>query len=429
MRVRLDYGDSGVEAEFPDDRTTVIEPDYPSGVAEPSRALRAAIERPLGSSPLSEIVRPGQKVAISVCDGTRPQPRELMLRALFEAMPDVRPADIAILVATGTHRANSDTELRSMLGQEVVEHYRVVNHDARDPRSLVHVGETSSGVPIWLNREWIEADVRITTGFVEPHFFAGFSGGPKMVAPGLAGLMTTMVLHDARHIAHPHAKWGITEGNPIHDDIRHIARMTGVQFAFDVTLNGEKQITAAFAGELFAEHARACERSRKEAMRAVKAPFDVVVTTNSGFPLDQNLYQTVKGISAAAQIVKDGGVILCASECRDGLPDHGAYAELLRCRASPDELLQMVSEPGFSVADQWQVQVQSQIQKRARVMVKTSFLTPSEIRAAHFEPFDDVTEETQRALDEAGESARLCVLPRGPQTIPYVAADDVARVV
>lgn len=424
MKVRLDYGKEGLDVELPDDRTTVIEPDYPPGVADPARALAEALARPAGSPRLRELVRPGQSIAVAVCDGTRPQPREAMLGALFAELrgASVMESDVTILIATGTHRANTPDELRGMLGDDVVSRCRIINHDARDRTSLRYVGRSSTGVPVWLDRLWLEADVRITTGFVEPHFFAGFSGGPKMVAPGLAGLETTMVLHDARHIGHPNATWGVTEGNPIHDDVREIARMTGVTFAFDVTLNGDKEITAAFAGELFAEHAAACQNSKREAMRAVDAPFDVVVTTNSGFPLDQNLYQTIKGLSAAARIVKEDGVILCASECRDGLPDHGAYAELLRRRSSPDELLSMVYEPGFAEPDQWQVQVQSMIQRKARVRIKTGYLSEDQLRAAHFEPLEDVGEEARRALAEAGEGARLCALPRGPQTIPYVEA-------
>jgi lactate racemase len=420
MRVRLDYGTEGLEVDLPSDRTTVIEPEYPEGVADVPETLRRALTEPIESPPLGELVPPGRKMAISICDGTRPQPREAMLRAIFEALPRLPPEDVVVLIATGTHRANTRDEIERMVGKEIASRYRVVNHDARDRASLAFAGTTSSGVPVWLAREWLEADVRITTGFVEPHFFAGFSGGPKMVAPGLAGIETTMVLHDARHVGSPRATWGITEGNPIHDDVREIARMTGVDFALDVTLNGEKRITAAFAGDLFAQHRRACARSKQEAMRGVREPFEVVVTTNSGFPLDQNLYQTVKGMSAAAQIVKQGGVILCASECRDGLPSHGAYADLLRRRATSEELLAMVHEPGFAEPDQWQVQVQSQIQKRARVLVKTSYLAPEEIRAAHFEPMTDVSGEALRALDAFGRGARLCVLPRGPQTIPYV---------
>jgi len=405
MIVKLDYGTEGLEAELPGEATTVIEPDYPPGVQDPKATLRRALQAPIESAPLSEIVRPGQRVAIAVCDITRPQPRALMLEAVFDALPNASPEDFVILIATGTHRANTDEELRGMLGDGIADRYRVVNHDARDPHQLVEVGESATGVPVWLNREWIEADVRITTGFVEPHFFAGFSGGPKMVAPGLAGLDTTMVLHDARHVGHANATWGITEGNPIHDDVRDIARMTGVEFAFDVTLNGDKEITAAFAGELFAEHRKACENSRREAMREVPAPFDVVITTNSGYPLDQNLYQSIKGMSAAAKVVRQGGVIVCAAECRDGLPDHGAYAELLKRRSSPDELLEMVHAPGFAEPDQWQIQVQSQIQKHARVMVKTSYLPPEALRAAHFEPIDDVSKAATSALRDFGEFA------------------------
>ena len=211
-----------------------------------------------------------------------------------------------------------------MLGRPIVERYRVVNHDARDDRSLAFAGRTACDVPVWLNRHWLDADVRITTGFVEPHFFAGFSGGPKMVAPGLAGLATTLVLHDARHIGHPNATWGITEGNPVHDDVREIARMTGVHFALDVALNRDQAITARLRRRAL-RRARGRVRRTSSARRCapVEAPFDVVVTTNSGYPLDQNLYQSVKGMSAAACIVKPGGTIICAAECRDGIPDHG----------------------------------------------------------------------------------------------------------
>src|SRR2546430_15033462 len=175
-----------------------------------------------------------------------------------------------------------------------------------------------------------------------------------MVAPGLAGLETVLALHDARRIAHPNATWGITEGNPIHDDVREIARMTGVNFAVDVTLNRDQAITAVVAGGLFAEHRLACERARRDAMRAADAAFDVVLTTNSGYPLDQNLYQAVKGMSAAAKVVRSGGTIICAAECRDGIPNHGAYGEILASGSSPRELLAMIETPGYSRPDQWQ---------------------------------------------------------------------------
>ena len=220
MKLRIDYGTGGLEIEVPEARTTVIEPSFRPGIANPMERLRDALRHPEDSLPLCDLVEPGQQVAISVCDITRPQPRREMLTAIFEELPALRPEDFVILIATGTHRANTETELREMFGDEIVSHYTIVNHDGRDASSLVRLADASPGVPLLLNRDWLEADFRITTGFVEPHLFAGFSGGPKLVAPGLAGLETIMVLHNAERIRHPKAIWGVTEGNPIHDDTR-----------------------------------------------------------------------------------------------------------------------------------------------------------------------------------------------------------------
>jgi nickel-dependent lactate racemase len=423
VRVRLDYGAEGLDVDLPGERTTIIEPMARPAVADARATLLHAIRSPLGQAPLRELVSAGQKVAISVCDITRAQPRKETIEALFEEMPQVDPKDVTILIATGTHRTNTDQELERMLGREILGRYRVINHNSRERSTLSRVGVTSTGVEVYLNREWLGADVRITTGFVEPHFFAGFSGGPKMVAPGLAGLDTVMTLHDARHIGHPKATWGITEGNPIHDDVREIARMVTVHFAVDVTLNREQKITAAFAGDIVAEHRAACAYAKDTAMRQVPSPFDVVVTTNSGYPLDQNLYQAVKGMSAAAKIVKPGGTIIAAAECRDGLPSHGSYGAVLASAANPEALLAMICAPGYSVPDQWQVQVQAQIQTKAKVLVKTTGLGPGEIRAAHFTPIDDVSEAVRASLDRAGQGSTLCVLPQGPQTIPYLASE------
>jgi nickel-dependent lactate racemase len=421
-RVRLDYGVDGLDVDLPSERITIIEPVFRPAVADAHAALVAALRAPIGRPPLRELARPGQKIAISVCDITRPQPRREILAALFAEMPDVRAEDVTILIATGTHRTNTSAELDAMLGAGIVRRYRVLNHDSRDRASLAAAGTTKNGVEVWIKREFLDADIRITTGFVEPHFFAGFSGGPKMVAPGLAGLDTVMVLHDARRIGHPNATWGITEGNPIHDDIREIARMVGVDFAVDVTLNREQKITAVFAGDLFEEHRAACTAAKRDAMRAVEAPFDVVLTTNSGFPLDQNLYQAVKGMSAAARVVKPGGTIVCAAACADGLPSHGSYGQVLASQPSPEKLLEMINAPGYSTPDQWQVQIQAQVQIKAAVLVKTEGLTPDAIRAAHFQPIDDVGATVADALRRAGPAATLCVLPHGPQTIPYLAS-------
>ena len=420
MRVRLAYGRTGLPIDLPEDRTTVIEPTYVPGIPDETGAVLAALRNPIGASPLRQLVRSDQTVAISVCDITRPMPSATVLPMVLGELSHVPLDNIVVLVGAGTHRENTPDELEQMLGRDVTERFRVINHSAFDAEGLTHAGETPDGIPIWLNRHWLESNVRITTGFVEPHFFAGFSGGPKMVAPGLAGFDTIMRLHNAAMIAHPESTWGVTHGNPIHDAIRQIASQTGVDFSVDVTINRDRRITSVYAGELFEVHKAAREVTRRSAMREVGEPFDVVITTNSGYPLDLNLYQTVKGMSAAATVVRYGGAIICASECSDGIPDHGEYKEMLTLRDSPEALLEMVCAPGHNRHDQWEVQVQAQIQQKASVYLKSGYLSAEETRAAHLEPIDDIEATVERLLRDRGADASVCVLPEGPQTIPYL---------
>ena len=346
-----------------------------------------------------------------------------MLQAIFEELDGIlAPENITLLIATGTHRSNTQEELVLMLGDEAARRCRVINHIARDRDSLVDLGLVGNEVPLLLNREWVDADLKITTGFVEPHFFAGWSGGPKMVAPGLAGLETVLVLHDAARVGHPRSTWGEIENNPLHTDIRAAAAHPRAKpdFSLDVLLNQEQQITQAFAGELFTMHRTACAAAKGAAMRQVERAFDVVLTTNSGYPLDQNLYQAVKGMSAAAQIVAFGGTILCAAECRDGLPDHGRYADTLKGGASLEQLLEEIENRAQAVPDQWQVQIQALIRRKARVLVHTSGLSEDELENAHFEAAPDLEAALSSTLEAAGPGASLCVLPEGPQTIPYL---------
>ena len=425
MRVRLAYGERGLDIDVPA-TATIIEPVHQEAAPDQVAVLRAALRRPIAGPPLRERVRPGQTVAISACDGTRPQPRHLMIPAILAELDGVvRPGDVVILVATGTHRGNTDAELRQMFGDQTAATLPIVNHDARNRAQLTWMGTHGRDVPVWLNRVWAAADVRITTGFVEPHFFAGFSGGPKLVAPGLAALETILVLHDAARIGHQRATWGITHGNPVHDDVRAIADATGVTFALDVVLNRDQAIVAAFGGDLLPMHAAATAVARRMAMRPVQAPFDVVVTTNSGFPLDQNLYQSVKGLSAAYQVVRPGGTIICAAECRDGFPDHGSYREILASAPYPRELFDAISARARTLPDQWQVQIQARIQSGSRVIMHTSHLSDAELAAAHLEQTHDITAAVAAAMAAAGPGGRLCVLPEGPQTIPYVREETV----
>ena len=422
MRVRLAYGETGLDIDVPAERTVVVTPRQMRVVPDERGALLAALRRPTVGAPLRERVRAGQTVAIAMCDGTRPQPRQVMIPAVLDELEDiVSPDDIVVLVATGTHRGNTPAELETMLGRDVLERVRVVNHDARDDSTLRYCGQVMD-VPVWLNCEWVDADVRITTGFVEPHFFAGFSGGPKLNAPGLAGLETTLVLHNAWRIGDANATWGVTVGNPVHDAVRAIAETTGVDFMLDVLLDRHHRIVDVFSGDLARAHAAACVAAKDLAMAPVESAFDVVVTTNSGFPLDQNLYQAVKGMSAGATVVKPGGTLICAAECRDGFPDHGSYREVLASQPSPSALLREIEAREVTIPDQWQVQVQARVQEKARVVMHTATLSAADLTSAHLGHTDDVTASIHDELDRIGEDATLCILPEGPQTIPYLEA-------
>jgi len=419
MQVRLAYGRDGLNIEVPEENCSVVEPIYVPGIPDERSALLDVLRHPVGTPPLRELVRGSDTVAIVVCDITRPIPTDRILPPVLEELAHVPRDQVVILVATGSHRTNTAPELEEMLGRDVVQDYRIVNHTAFDKDTLRYLGDTSTGIPIWLNREWLDADVRIGVGLVEPHLFAGFSGGPKLVAPGVASIDTIMGIHSAALVGHPRSIWGVIDDNPMHTVIREIVYRTGVHFTLNVIVNKEHRIVQAYAGELNASHRAACQEAQRIFMRPVPRPFDIVITTNSGYPLDLNLYQTVKGMSAASLIVGEGGVIICASECSDGIPEHGEYKRILASFSNLEEFLARVHSPDYHVMDQWEVQVQAQIQRKATVYLKSS-LPDEEARAAHVLPIRSVEETLDMVLKRMGKDARICVLPEGPQTIPYV---------
>jgi len=420
-RVRLAYGKEGLWIELLDGLDIeVVEPRFVPGLPNERKAILRALREPIGSPPLKELVRPDDTVAIVFSDITRPMPNARVLPVLLEELSHVPRSHIVLINALGTHRPQTEDELVEMLGREVVENYRVVQHDCRDKERLVYLGESSFGHPIWVNRIYMECSVKILTGFIEPHFFAGFSGGPKAVLPGVAGEETILRNHGAEMVGHPSATWGVIEGNPIWEEMREVAAKTGPAFLLNVAINREKEITGVFAGDVSRAHAAGVEFVRKVAMVLVDEPFDIVITSNSGYPLDINLYQAVKGMSAAAQIVREGGSIIIAAECRDGIPDHGEYKNILRMARSPRELLEIITAPGFLVQDQWEAQVQALVQLKADVYVKSTYLTDEQIRDALLRPCHSIKESVEQLCKKYGPKARICVLPDGPQTIPYI---------
>ena len=421
MNIQLAYGKNGLRLDL-DERwnVQVVEPRYIPGVENPTEAMLQALRHPLGSRPLAELAQPTDRVGIIFNDITRATPNRVILTAILDELAHVPRENITLFNALGTHRPNTEAELRGMLGDDLVDGYRIVQNNCFEPSTQVCVGQTASGNPIWLNRELVECDLKILTGFIEPHFFAGFSGGPKGVLPALAGQESVLTNHGREMIAHPKATWGVCEGNPIWEEMREVALMARPTFLLNVTLNAAKAITGVFAGEMLAAPRRGRDFVREKAMVPVAQPYDIVITTNSGYPLDQNLYQCVKGMSAAQQIVRAGGAIILAGACEDGLPDHGRYAELLAAGGSAQGVLDLIAQPGFSAQDQWQVQIQAQIQLHAEVYVYSDGLSDSQIERALFRPCRSIEATVSSLLDRYGPDARICVLPEGPQTIAYL---------
>lgn len=421
MEIKLAYGKTGLELELPDDLdVTVVEPTFVPGLPDFEAALREALQSPIESPLLPELVKPTDTVGIVFCDITRPAPSHLMIPAVLEALPHVQRENITLFNALGTHRPNSDAELRAMLGDALVDGYRIVQNDAFDPATQVVVGQTNRGFEARINSALVACDVKILTGFIEPHFFAGFSGGGKMIMPGMAGLATVMRNHDAEMVGNPQSTWGITRGNPLWEEIREIALKANPTFLLHVALNRNKEIVRVFAGDFDAAHAAGCAFVKETAMAALERPFDIVITTNSGYPLDLNLYQAVKGMSAAAQVVRPGGAIIVAADCWDGIPDHGLYGQLLREADSPQALLETISAPGYCEQDQWQAQVQGLVQTKAEVYMRSDNLTDAQIESALLLPCHRIEATVEALLAKFGPQARICVLPEGPQTIPFV---------
>lgn len=422
--IRLAYGRTGLDVAFPDG-AEVIAPHEQPPLADPPAAVRAALRGPIAGPPLADLAAPGRQVAIVTSDLTRPVPNRLLLEALLEALhaSGVAVEDVLIINGTGMHRGNTPEELAAMYGEEIARRYRIVNHDSRETPALREIARDPRGEPVLVRRDYLDADLRIVTGFIEPHLFAGYSGGGKGVMPGIAGRETVMSNHSASMVGHPNATFGISDGNPIFEEMRRFALLAGPCFLLNVTMDAEQRVTGVFAGELVAAHDAGIAHCRRQAIVEIDEPYDIVVTTNGGYPADLDLYQSVKGIAVAARALRPGGHLILAAECVEGV-GHGEYGNLLARHGSPLELLEaMRGSDWTTVEEQWQVQLQALAQERGTVWLHSS-LDAAGTRATHLRYCEDVGATVALLASEIeareGLPATIGVLPYGQQAAPVV---------
>ncbi len=422
MRITLDYGRTGLDVELPDERVVgplAIRPAAP--LADPAAAVAGALAHPLGTPPLATLARGRKNACILVCDITRPVPNRVILPPLLETLQEqgIARRDILILVATGLHRPNEGAELEEMLGPDLVANYRVENHHGKVLDEHDYLGTTPNGVPVHLDRRYVRADLKITTGLIEPHLMAGYSGGRKVICPGIAALETVKVWHGPKFLEHPKADCGIVEGNPVHEENTRIARMAGCDFIVNVCLDDRRQITWVGAGHM--------ERAWEEGVRFVESvvrvsvsePLDIVVTSCAGYPLDTTFYQAVKGMTGALPIVKQGGTIIVVASLSEGLGS-AEFQHLMEDNPDLKVFKQRILGKDYFVMDQWQLEELAKVVERCKVKLVTDGIPAETLRRCYVEPAATVEQAVADSLAEYGPSARIAVIPKGPYVLPYV---------
>jgi nickel-dependent lactate racemase len=425
MQVTLDYGRTGLPVELPDERVVgplAIRPAPP--LPDPQGAVERALAQPTGCPPLAEVARGRRNACILICDVTRPVPNRLLLPPLLRTLEEqgLPRKDILILVATGLHRPNEGAELEEMVGPEVARNYRIENHDGKALDEHDYLGTTPNGVPVYLDSRYVRADLKISTGLIEPHLMAGYSGGRKVICPGIAALETVKVWHGPRFLEHPRADCGLLDGNPVHEENTRIAQMAGCDFIVNVCIDGQRRPLWVGAGDMIAAWHEGVRFVEGVVKVPVDRPCDVVVTSCAGYPLDTTWYQAIKGLTGAMPITRPGGTIVLAASLSQGL----GSPEFQHRLADSPFLTQFFTQKRAATAptcemDEWQLVMFAKVARRCRVKVVTDGLSADALRKCYVEPAATVEQAVAESLAEYGPGARVAVIPKGPYVLPYVA--------
>ncbi len=416
--LELPYGDSCIKARIPTSNLKyVLNTRYVKGITNESEAITASLRSPISSPPLRDCVNTNDKVVVLVTDNTRPCPDDRLLPPILAELEYKVPRDnITIIVALGLHPPLKRDELIRLVGQNIVNNYEVINHDIND---TIYIGTTSRGTPVDINRRVMKADFRISTGFIEPHFFAGFSGGRKSIAPGVFSVRSAYKNHSYKMIEHPYTRDGILKGNQLHEDLLEQAKLARQDFIVNVLLNKQREITHVVAGDPVKAHQKGCELAREVSGVNVNQKTDITITTNSGTPLDLDLYQSCKGMYTASKVTRDGGIVIIASACNTGIGPE-SFRELHASVRRPIEVLQKIrkDEP---IGVQWQNQVLAELQLRNDIYM-VSELEDQVLHDFMIVPINTVEDGLERAFSILGNDAEITAIPEGPLILPLLSS-------
>jgi nickel-dependent lactate racemase len=417
MKARFSFGKSGIDVSVPDNyRTQVILSQTAQALEDELVALNAALDAPIGSAPLAELAAGKKTAAISVCDITRPAPNWLTLPPVLERLhaAGIPVEGVTILIATGLHRGATEEEINTIVGPEIAAKYRIVSHDAKALAEHRFLGETGRGTPVYIDERFVAADLHITLGFIEQHLMAGFSGGRKLVAPGLAAQETIKVLHSPRFMREPLATEGSIAQNPLHADLLEIARMVRHDFMLDVTLTQERRISGVFAGDPVQAHAAGVAFVERTCLERLDEPVDAVITSAAGYPLDLTFYQIVKGVTAAAHMVKPGGRILIVAQCAEGVGSPEFARKLASLRSFRSFLNEIHSAP--VEVDQWQLEKLALTGEKYELSFFTPGVTRGQLGFLGESSFSTLVEAVAATLAGLPDDARVAMVPEGPYT-------------
>ena len=420
MKLCLDYGHDGLEIEVPE-RAQVLRMADIAGIERLEERLEEALCCPFGTSPLKDLAAGRKNACIVISDITRPVPNATILPPILRILEEegIARENITILIGTGLHRPNEGSELVTLVGEEIARNYHIVNHRARARDTLVYLGDTSGGAPIWIDEIYVEADLKIATSLIEPHLMAGYSGGRKAICPGLMGVDTMRVLHGPELLAHPKATEGVIEGNPFHQQALEVAQRAGVDFTLNVAMNAQRQVTGIFCGDLEEAHAEGVAFVEARAADFVSEPVDIAITSSAGFPLDLTYYQAIKGLTAIAPIVKKGGTILIAARCEEGIGS-GDFEELILNTPSVPAFLERLNNPDLFAIDQWQLQELCKVLNKAEVMLFSDGIGDEYKGKLLVDLIPSMKEGLERALLSHGSDVRIAVVPKGPYVLTRI---------